>query len=98
MCYQLKSENSSIEYCRTLKMLADFFMKPLQGRLFWKFRDYVLGYKHIDQLQRDSEESVEQERVKKNGESEICSTNILSKSGDKRKVTWADMTRGLANK
>ena len=29
---------------RERKMLADFFTKPLQGSLFRKFRDYVLGY------------------------------------------------------
>ena len=94
----LKSENIDIEYCLTLKLLADFFTKPLQGSLFQKFRDYVLGYKNLEQLQRDLEESVGQERVKKNGELEICPTNIPSKSGDKRKAMWADVTRGLANK
>ena len=31
---RLKSENISIDYCPTLKMLADFFIKPLQGSLF----------------------------------------------------------------
>ena len=73
-------------------------MKPLQGSLFRKFRDCVLRYKNIEQLQRDSKELVEQERVKKNGKLEIFSTKIPSKSGDKRNIKWADMTRGLANK
>ena len=31
-------------------MLADFFTKPLQGALFRKFRDVILGYNHIDSL------------------------------------------------
>jgi hypothetical protein len=31
-------------------MLADFFTKPLQGALFTKFRDVLLGYKRIDAL------------------------------------------------
>ena len=62
---RLRSENIQIVYCPTLKMLADFFAKPLQGSLFRKFRDYVRGYNHIDELQTDSEESPEQERVKK---------------------------------
>ena len=62
---RLKSENVSIGYCPTLKTLADFFTKPLHASLFQKFRDYILGYENIEQLQRDSEESVEQECVKK---------------------------------
>jgi hypothetical protein len=31
-------------------MLADFFTKPLQGALFRKFRDVILGYAHINSL------------------------------------------------
>ena len=31
-------------------MLADFFTKPLQGASFTKFRDVILGYKHVDSL------------------------------------------------
>ena len=31
-------------------MLADFFTKSLQGLLFWKFCDFVLGAKPISML------------------------------------------------
>ena len=31
-------------------MLADFFTKPLQGALFTRFRDVILGHKHVDSL------------------------------------------------
>jgi hypothetical protein len=31
-------------------MLADFFTKPLQGILFRRFRDVLLGYKHVNTL------------------------------------------------
>ena len=47
---RLARENIEVEYCPTEKMLADFFTKPLQGSLFRKFRDVVLGYKHISSL------------------------------------------------
>jgi hypothetical protein len=40
----------SIRHCPTLHMLADFFTKPLQGALFRKFRDIILGYKHVNSL------------------------------------------------
>jgi len=31
------------EYCPTLEMWADFFTKPLQGGLFYKFRDLIMN-------------------------------------------------------
>jgi hypothetical protein len=33
-------------------MLADFFTKPLQGSLFRKFREVIMGHKHIDTLKQ----------------------------------------------
>ena len=39
-----------VEYCSTLHMLADFFTKPLQGALYSKFRDVIMGYKPITSL------------------------------------------------
>ena len=45
------SENMLLTHCPTAAMLADFFTKPLQGSLFKKFRDVILGYKHISILQ-----------------------------------------------
>ena len=33
-----------IEYCPTKSMRADGFTKPLQGKEFIEFRDYILGY------------------------------------------------------
>ena len=42
----------NVVYCPTEEMLADFFTKPLQGALFRKFRDVVMGMKHINTLKR----------------------------------------------
>ena len=39
----LKRENIDIEYCPTGIMIADFFTKPLQGNLFKKLRDIIMG-------------------------------------------------------
>ena len=44
----------TIRHCPTLHMLADFFTKPLQGALFKKFRNVILGYKHVDSLVLDT--------------------------------------------
>ena len=43
-------------------MLADFFTKPLQGSLFRKFRDVMLGYSHLSTL-RVPELQLPEERV-----------------------------------
>lgn len=36
-------ENIDIEHCPTEMMVADFYTKPLQGSLFRKMRDYIMG-------------------------------------------------------
>ena len=37
-----------IVHCPTSEMIADFFTKPLQGKLFQKFRDLILGLDDTD--------------------------------------------------
>ena len=39
-----------VEYCPTEQMLADFYTNPLQGSLFRKFRDVIMGYKPLSSL------------------------------------------------
>ena len=41
---RMKSGDIKVVYCPTDKMVADFFTKPLQGGIFKKFRDSVMGY------------------------------------------------------
>jgi hypothetical protein len=43
----------SIIYCPTKLMVADYFTKPLQGALFYKFRDQILGVVPMDDLNVD---------------------------------------------
>ena len=47
----IESNKMSIPYCSTEHILADFFTKALQGALFAKFRDVIMGWKHVDALQ-----------------------------------------------
>ena len=55
------------QHCPTLKMLVDCFTKPLQGALFTKFCDIIMGYKRVDSLDLDPmpgpEERVGDERA-----------------------------------
>jgi hypothetical protein len=37
-------------HCPTEQMIADFFTKPLQGHLFRKFRDIIMGITHYSSL------------------------------------------------
>ena len=39
-----------VEYCPTEIMLADYFTKALQGRLFLLFRSVIMGYQPISIL------------------------------------------------
>ena len=40
---RIKNGEMQIEYCPTEEMVADFFMKPLQGSLFRKLRGLILN-------------------------------------------------------
>ena len=91
---RLESEKIKVVYCPTLQMLADFFTKPLQGTLFKKFRDVVLGYVHIDTLLLTTEEDSVQERVEKNDNSEDCVSPESCPSIVPTPRSYADVVKG----
>ena len=66
---RLESEKISVVYCPTEEMLANFFTKPIQGSLFPKFRDVLLGHCHVNTLLKSplppSEERVENPILRK---------------------------------
>ena len=63
---QVQQEKIDIHYCPTEEMLADFYTKPLQGALFNKFRDVLLGHKPISTLQTHDVPTSCEERVGNN--------------------------------
>ena len=97
---RVNSEGVQIKYCPTAKMLADFFMKPLQGSLFRTFRDIILGYKHISELEigddTKAETTVAQERVGKGNviKNVNGANDTTSDKGEKKGVSWADVVKG----
>jgi hypothetical protein len=42
---RINNRDLSVEYCPTEEMVADFFTKPLQGKLFVKFRNLIMNLK-----------------------------------------------------
>ena len=79
---------------------SGFFTKPLQGKLFRKFRDIILGYKNIRELDNEDEEITSEERVRSNIENTTVKTSVNGPSCDetnKRKVSWADVVSGKSN-
>ena len=41
---QIEKGNLNVEHCPTTEMIGDFFTKPLQGKLFTKLRNQIMGY------------------------------------------------------
>ena len=74
-------EGLKVKYCKTEKMLADFFTKPLQGGLFKYLRSMVMGHALLPS----------EERVDKNGRNE----KFENKSRKKR--TGAKDQKGNVN-
>ena len=50
MKHRIATEGITICHCPALQMTADFFPIPLQGALFQKFRDVLMGHKRMDTL------------------------------------------------
>jgi len=90
----IKSEHIDVRYCPTEKMIADFLTKPLQGKLFRKFRDIILGYKHIRELDNEDEEITSEGRVRSNIENTTINTSV---NGPSCGVSWADIVSGKSN-
>jgi Reverse transcriptase (RNA-dependent DNA polymerase) len=100
---RVRSDDITIRHCPTLEMLADFLTKPLQGHLFRKFRDVLLGRRHVDTLAVADMVPLE-ERVgilrsgyheSKDESSLSTSTGIVSDSNRSR-VRWSDVVRPQA--
>ena len=61
---RLKKEQMDIEYCPTGMMLGDFFTKSLQGSLFRKMQDVVMGLQPITTLKTEEELNEEKSSIK----------------------------------
>ena len=53
---RIQDMGMEVVYCPTERMLADFFTKPLQGKLFRLMRDVVQGLRPYSSLEEDKEQ------------------------------------------
>ena len=94
---RIKTEGIEIRYCPTQMMIADFFTKPLQGNLFKRFRDVIMGQKHIDSLEEyRNENATPQERVGKDKKSEKSSDSnggVSNTSFVTKNVSFAEVVK-----
>ena len=47
---RIKNGNIQVQYCPTKQMIADYMSKPLQGALFYLFRNVIMGWSHISSV------------------------------------------------
>jgi hypothetical protein len=98
---RVEANKINIRHCPTLAMLADFFTKPLQGHLFRRFRDVVMGHCHVNTLRLShgipAEERVEEDRPETLVTEELCvadeKTTVPGASKDST-MSWADVVIG----
>jgi len=65
---RIHQDNISLQHCPTVALLADFLTKPLQGQLFRKFRDVLLGTSPFSALLPTDLGSLSEENVEKTPE------------------------------
>ena len=95
---RMEQEKITVRHCPTLQMLGDFFTKPLQGGLFTRFRDVILGYKHVDTLSHvPAILSPLEERVGKCDlviSTTVRDTSTVARTDtNMQKVTWAEVVK-----
>jgi hypothetical protein len=54
----------AVQYCPTKEMIADYFTKPLQGALFYKFCDQILGVVPMDTIVGDDRSVLDHDSTK----------------------------------
>ena len=83
-----------IQYCPTKEMVADYFTKPLQGELFYKFRDQIMGVVPMDTI-IGGHRSVLDNKVRKLVEPNIVAQPMSVPKVRKRSahLSWADVVK-----
>ena len=87
----LKREGIEVKHCPTERMIADFFTKPLQGKLFRYLRDIVMGLAPFPMEERVG---LDVSRPEKSIVEECNSDTEISQPLNQEKVSWAEIVKG----
>ena len=85
----LRRENIDLQHCPTERMIADFYTKPLQGSLFIKMRNFIMG--HDDAFYEERVENCEGLNKSQN-----ASSNDNNVESIRRQPTYAEIARRAA--
>src|SRR5687768_15952809 len=90
----------SVKFCPTEIMLANFLTKPLQGALFKKLRDVMLGYEDVDLLSKEQcpsqecvEESDEKEQKSRPGNCPVDKKELVGRLQQRSRVSAKTTSR-----
>lgn len=89
---RVDSEEVSVCYCPTESMLGDFYTKALQGSLFNKFRNVIMGYSKITTIMPPNISQFE-ERVGNTNGIPANYRNIRKTNDKGKKVNFSDKVR-----
>ena len=84
---RVNKKEVEIQYYLTHLRLADYFTKPLQGKLFRRFREVIMGYKYINDLLLDTLFPLKERVENRDG---IMFENVGVKKNLNIEVTYAD--------
>ena len=101
---QVKNGNVVIEYFPTENMVANFYTKTLQGKLFYKFRDQILGLSPMDDIHihrdhrsvLDDKKIIDNKKIIKTDKSKNTNSNneLSSQNAQHGKVSWTKLLKG----
>ena len=97
----------TVEYCPTYLMIADYFTKPLQGRIFKLFRDVIMGYRRLSDIISEipMKERVENVNLDSSEQRKVIGISREQRMNESlkrlteydvkpEKVSWAQVVRG----
>ena len=91
----LKREGIELIHCPTERMIADYYTKPLQGSLFKKMRDILMGLAPFPEEERVGVQKKVRSEAKSSGNGDgPVSRNLSTMGKNKNGVTYADVVRG----
>jgi hypothetical protein len=100
----------AIQYCPTKQRVADYLTKALQGALFYKFRDQILGVVPMDMINGDQRSVLDADGIFKGNivspsKRKLSGTSTEGQTKDVhihkrrsmanvRQASWADVVKG----